>query len=146
MMSLRRLRVLFAILLAVSFSPAVAEPGVVRLAAELEYKGLPGTPQYAVLYGDASKPEIYVMRVKFAPGVKVMPHSHPEQMRIVTVMSGTFYYAFGDTFDESKLQQLPAGTMFTEPGRQNHFAWAKDGEVILQLTAIGPTGTFEAAK
>ncbi|HEY0569873.1 MAG TPA: cupin domain-containing protein, partial [Xanthobacteraceae bacterium] len=69
-----------------------------------------------------------------------------EQMRIVTVMSGTFYYAFGDTFDESKLQRLPAGTMFTEPGRQNHFAWAKDGEVILQLTAIGPTGTFEAAK
>jgi hypothetical protein len=21
-----------------------------------------------------------------------------------------------------------------------HFAWAKDGEVILQVTAIGPTG------
>jgi quercetin dioxygenase-like cupin family protein len=142
-MSLCRLCVLFALLLAASIAPAHAEQGIFRLAPELEYKGLPGTPQYALLYGDPSKPELYVMRVKFAPGVKVMPHSHPEQVRIVTVISGTFYYAFGDKFDESRLQQLPAGSMFTEPARQNHFAWAKDGEVILQLTAVGPTGTFE---
>jgi quercetin dioxygenase-like cupin family protein len=135
---------LFVILLAAP--PAQAEnlePGIVRPPDELQYKGLAGTPQYAVLYGDASKPELYVMRVKFTPGVKVMPHSHPEAVRIVTVMSGTFYYAFGDKFDESKLQRMPAGTMFTEPARVPHFAWAKDGEVILQLTAIGPTGTFD---
>ena len=139
---------LIACLLLVA-APAIAqtpEAGVVRLADELQYKGLPGTPLYSVLYGDASKPELYVMRVKFAPGVKVMPHSHPEQVRVVTVMSGTFYYAFGDTFDESKLQRMPPGTMFTEPARAPHFAWAKDGEVILQLTAIGPTGTFEVVK
>ena len=130
-------------------APAIAqtpEPGILRFADELQYKGLPGTPLYSALYGDPAKPELYVMRVKFAPGVKVMPHSHPEQVRIVTVMSGTFYYAFGDTFDESKLQRMPAGTMFTEPARVPHFAWAKDGEVILQLTAVGPTGTFEVAK
>jgi quercetin dioxygenase-like cupin family protein len=144
-MSLCRLCVLFALLLAASIAPAHAEQGIFRLAPELEYKGLPGTPQYALLYGDPSKPELYVMRVKFAPGVKVMPHSHPEQVRIVTVLSGTFYYAFGDTWDEGKLRHLPPGTMFTEPARAPHFAWAKD-EVILQLTAIGPTGTFEVVK
>jgi quercetin dioxygenase-like cupin family protein len=139
---------LFAFVLLLA-APAIAqtpEHGIVRFAEELQYKGLPGTPLYSVLYGDAAKPELYVMRVKFAPGVKVMPHSHPEQVRIVTVVSGTFYYAFGDTFDESKLQRMPAGTMFTEPARVPHFAWAKDGEVILQLTAVGPTGTFEVVK
>src|SRR5215210_8601591 len=144
-MSLGRRFLLFAVLLAAALSPAGAEQGIFRLVPELEYKGLPGTPQYALLYGDPSKPELYVMRVKFAPGVKVMPHWHPEQVRIVTVMSGTFYYAFGDTWDEGKLRHLPPGTMFTEPARAPHFAWAKD-EVILQLTAVGPTGTFEVNK
>ena len=139
--------VLLFVLLGIATAQALSpEPGIVRFADELQYRGLPGTPQYAVLYGDASKPELYVMRVKFAPGVKVMPHSHPEQVRIVTVISGTFYYAFGDTFDESKLQRMPPGTMFTEPARVPHFAWAKEGEVILQLTAVGPTGTFEVVK
>lgn len=142
-MSVARALLFVVVLAAAPARAETVEPSIVRLADELQYKGLPGTPQYSVLYGDANKPELYVMRVKFAPGVKVMPHSHPEQVRIVTVMSGTFYYAFGDKFDESKLQRMPAGTMFTEPARVPHFAWAKDGEVILQLTAVGPTGTFE---
>jgi quercetin dioxygenase-like cupin family protein len=133
---------LFVLLGAAPAQAQTPAPGIVRFADALQYKGLPGTPQYSVLYGDAGKPELYVMRVKFAPGVKVMPHSHPEQVRIVTVLSGTFYYAFGDKWDESKMQHLPPGTMFTEPARVPHFAWAKD-EVILQLTALGPTGTFE---
>ena len=137
-----RALLLFVLLGAAPAQAQTPEPGIVRFADALQYKGLPGTPQYSVLYGDAGKPELYVMRVKFAPGVKVMPHSHPEQVRIVTVLSGTFYYAFGDKWDESKMQHLPPGTMFTEPARVPHFAWARD-EVILQLTAVGPTGTFE---
>jgi hypothetical protein len=28
-----------------------------------------------------------------------------------------------------------------EPARQPHFAWAKDGEVVLQVVGIGPSGT-----
>jgi quercetin dioxygenase-like cupin family protein len=141
-MSLHRALLLFVLLGAAPAPAQTPEPGIVRFADELQYKGLPGTPQFSVLYGDASKPELYVMRVKFAPGVKVLPHWHPEQVRIVTVLSGTFYYAFGDKWDESKLRQMPPGTMFTEPAREPHFAWAKD-DVILQLTSIGPTGTVE---
>jgi quercetin dioxygenase-like cupin family protein len=144
-MSLQRGLLLFVLLGAAPAQAQTPEPGIVRLPDELQYKGLPGTPQFSVLYGDATKPELYVMRVKFAPGVKVMPHWHPEQVRIVTVLSGTFYYAFGDIWDEGKLRHLPPGTMFTEPAREPHFAWAKD-EVILQLTAVGPTGTVEVSK
>ena len=40
----------------------------------------------------------------------------------------------------SKLAPLPAGSFFYEPPHVPHYAWAKDGEVILQLTAIGPGG------
>jgi hypothetical protein len=54
--------------------------------------------------------------------------------------SGTFYFAVGEQWDESKLVPYPAGTLYSEPPRTPHYAWAKDGEVILQITAIGPSG------
>src|SRR5438445_2987689 len=72
--------------------------------------------------------------------MKVMPHWHPDTVRTVLVMSGTFYFAVGEQWDESKLKAYPAGTLYSEPARSPHYAWAKDGEVILQVTAIGPTG------
>lgn len=116
--------------------------GVVRLPNEIQFKApLAGVPQTAVLYGDPTKAGVYVTRFKFAPGVKVMPHWHTEEVRAAVVLSGTLYYGLGETWDESKLKAFPAGTFFSEPPKIPHFAWAKDGEVILELTAIGPTGT-----
>jgi hypothetical protein len=60
-------------------------------------------------------------------------------------MSGTFYFAVGEQWDESKLQSYPAGTLYSEPPGTPHYAWAKDGEVILQITAIGATGNVPVA-
>jgi len=59
----------------------------------------------------------------------------------VLIMSGTLYVGYGDRFDETKMVALPAGSVFTEPGRQAHFTWAKDGEVVLHVTGTGPTDT-----
>jgi quercetin dioxygenase-like cupin family protein len=94
----------------------------------------------AVLYGDPTKSGTYVYRSKFAPGSKNMPHWHPEE-RTVAILSGTLYYGLGEQWDESKLIALPAGTFLAEPPKTTHFTWAKEGEVILQVTGIGPTGT-----
>jgi quercetin dioxygenase-like cupin family protein len=113
---------------------------VVRLPQDIVYKGLPGAPQHVTLFGDSSKPGLYVDRIKFAPGTKVMPHWHPDSVRTVLVLFGTFYFAVGEQWDESQLKAYPAGTLYSEPARTPHYAWAKDGEVILQVTAIGPTG------
>lgn len=113
---------------------------VVRLPQDIVYKGRSGAPQHVTLFGDSSKPGLYVDRIKFAPGVKVMPHWHPDPVRTVLVLSGTFYFAVGEQWDESQLKAYPAGTLYSEPARTPHYAWAKDGEVILQVTAIGPTG------
>ena len=117
-----------------------AETNVVRLPQDIVYKGLPGAPQHVTLFGDSSQPGLYVDRIKFQPGMKVMPHWHPDTVRTVLVMSGTFYFAVGEQWDESKLKAYPAGTLYSEPARTPHYAWAKDGEVVLQVTAIGPTG------
>jgi quercetin dioxygenase-like cupin family protein len=122
------------------------DASVVRLPQDIIYKGRPGAPQHVTLFGDSSKPGLYVDRIKFAPGMKVMPHWHPDPVRTVLVLSGTFYFAVGEKWDESKLKAYPAGTLYSEPARTPHYAWAKDGEVILQVTAIGPTGNTPIAQ
>jgi quercetin dioxygenase-like cupin family protein len=137
-----KLVALFAMAIVVAGDSIAQTPGtsVVRFAQELVYKGLPGTPQHVTLFGDPTKPGLYVDRIKFSAGTKVMPHWHPDSVRTVLVLSGTFYFAVGDVFDETKLTAYPAGTLYSEPPGTPHFAWARDGEVILQVTAIGPTG------
>ena len=68
------------------------------------------------------------------------PHYHPDD-RIVTVISGTLHVGFGERFDESAMKVLPAGSLWTEPAKQPHYVWAKDGEVVIQVIGHGPTAT-----
>ena len=97
--------------------------------------------QTVTLAGNPSAPEPYAERIKLPANFRLPPHSHPNEARMVTVLSGTLYYAYGDKFDESKLKALPPGSFFTEPKDMPHYAMTKDEVVILQLNAIGPAGT-----
>ena len=81
----------------------------------------------------------YVIRVKVPSGVKLMPHRHPED-RVYTVMSGVFYIGLGDQFDGDKVEAYPPGSVIVLPGNTSHFHWAKSGEYVTQVTAIGPLG------
>jgi quercetin dioxygenase-like cupin family protein len=142
-MNTRTAYLLLALCMAGAWWPAHAQnvdTSIVKLPQDIIYKGLPGAPQHVTIFGDSSQPGLYVDRIKFLPGMKVMPHWHPDTVRTVLVMSGTFYFAVGEQWDESKLKPYPAGTLYSEPTKTPHYAWAKDGEVILQVTAIGPTG------
>jgi quercetin dioxygenase-like cupin family protein len=94
----------------------------------------------AALLGDPTVAEPYVQRIKFPANHRLPPHSHPNGSRMVTVLSGTLYFAFGEKFDESKLKALPPGTFFVEPKDTPHYALTK-GEVVLELHAVGPAGT-----
>ena len=89
---------------------------VVKLPNEMEFKApLSPGPQSAVLYGDPTKPGVYVQRTKFPPGTKVMPHWHPDEWRTAIVLSGTLYFGVGEQWDESKLKAYPTGTFYSEP-------------------------------
>jgi quercetin dioxygenase-like cupin family protein len=94
----------------------------------------------AVIVGDPTKPGMYAARIRFARNLRIAPHFHPDD-RIVTVLSGTVLFGYGEQFDETKMRALPAGSVWTEPAKQPHFAWARDGEVVLQVIGIGPSGT-----
>jgi quercetin dioxygenase-like cupin family protein len=115
----------------------------VILPDQIEWKAEPFSPypDTAILFGDPTKPGLYVIRVKLPAGFKIMPHIHPDVWRTGSVLSGTQYLGLGAKWDEAKLNAYPAGTFFTEPKDTPHFVWAKDDEVILQITGMGPTST-----
>jgi len=46
----------------------------------------------------------------------------------------------GEHFDSDKLQAYPPGAVVVLPGRTSHFHWAKSGEYVTQISAIGPLG------
>jgi hypothetical protein len=83
--------------------------GVLKLPQDIEFTGpLAGPPQTVVLYGDPTKPGVFVSRVKFSAGWKDPPHWHPDEVRTVVVLSGTLYFGSGDKWDESKFRARPA--------------------------------------
>jgi len=103
------------------------------------FPAFPPAARLAVLVGDPTKPGPYLIRVKLPAGTKMLPHRHPED-RIYTVISGVFYIGLGDQFDESKLTANAPGSVIVLPGGQPHFHWAKSGEYVTQVSAIGPLG------
>lgn len=109
---------------------------------EVEWKpfaAFPPEAELAVLVGDPGKAGPYVIRVKLAPGGRLMPHRHPED-RVYTVISGIFYIGLGDRFDGEKLRPYPPGSVIVLPGCTWHFHCAEAGEYITQVTAVGPLG------
>jgi quercetin dioxygenase-like cupin family protein len=101
------------------------------------FPAFPPTARLAVVVGHPSEPGPYVVRVKLPSGEKLMPHWHRED-RVYTVISGVFYIGLGEEFDEGKLQAYPPGAVVVLPARTHHFHWAKSGEYVTQVTAIGP--------
>ena len=112
------------------------------LTEDVDWKPFPAFPpsvRLAVVVGQPSEPGPYTIRVKAPHGEKLMPHKHPED-RVYTVISGVFYIGLGDEFDASKLEAYPPGAVVILPGNTPHFHWAKSGEYVTQVTAIGPLG------
>ena len=127
--------------MAVSHQPGQTEFRSILLE-EIDWQPFPAFPptaRLAILVGQPTQPGPYVIRVRLPGGVKLMPHTHPED-RIYTVISGVFYIGIGDSFDAGKLAAYPPGSVIVLPGGTPHFHWAKSGDYVTQVTAIGPLG------
>ena len=110
------------------------------LPEDVEWKpfsAFPPSVRLAVVVGQPSEAGPYTIRVKSPHGTKLMPHKHPED-RVYTVISGVFYIGLGDEFDTSKLEAYPPGAVVILPGNTPHFHWAKSGEYVTHITAMGP--------
>ena len=122
--------------------PYIVTPAEVKFSAPATTAGIAS----AVIIGDPKSSGIFVTRIRIPANFKIQPHSHPDSFRSITVLSGTYYFGYGNVFEESKLRALGAGSIYTEPKDLPHFARTAEEEVILQITAQGPTGTDPVQK
>ena len=142
---------LAALLLAGSVKAQISNNGQFRLNLQ-EVKALktssgtnaPGSSNYSavkeiVVMGNPSKQGIYMILLEIAPDTKIAAHLHPDQ-RTATVLSGVWYFGYGDKFDQTKLKKLPAGSIYSEVAGQNHFAMTGKEPVIVEITGFGPSG------
>lgn len=67
-------------------------------------------------------------------------HAHPDD-RFTTVLSGTMYYGVGEEFSAEDSLAYPVGSVVFTPAGVPHWMWAPDGDILLQETGAGPTGT-----
>lgn len=96
--------------------------------------------QRAQLLGDSNQGGAWVDRVKIPAATRVLAHTHPHDEE-VTVIEGTWYLGEGERFDPVRLKGYPAGSFIVIPAGVPHFVAAKDGAVIVQLSAVGRFGT-----
>src|SRR5712691_1362449 len=72
-----------------------------KLPDQFEWKGRPGSAsKTAALFGDPSKPGLYVQVTKRGPNDWSQPHSHPNE-RFITVLAGTFLIGTRAKFDKN---------------------------------------------
>jgi quercetin dioxygenase-like cupin family protein len=93
-----------------------------------------------VLAGDPKQPGLYAILLTAPAGTRIEAHSHPDD-RVATVISGTWYFGYGDRYDETALKELPAGSFYSEPANQPHFARTGDTPVVVYISGSGPSGT-----
>jgi len=99
---------------------------------------LPEGAEFVVLEGDPAEEGIFTMRLRLPDGYVIPPHTHPQVER-VTVLTGTFKLGMDDSGDAGATTPLEAGSYTSMPPGMVHYAIA-EGEVVVQLTTMGPWG------
>src|SRR5262245_54527177 len=114
--------VALAVLAGPSSSAQGAKPLVdaknLRMSAD---QGMAAVP----VFGDPSKPGMYVYRNRFAAGNTSRPHYH-DQDRWVTVIKGTWYTGEGDVFAPSKMVPIKTGGFMFHPAGYHHYDGSQD--------------------
>jgi hypothetical protein len=91
----------------------------------------------ATLYGDPTKPGLYITLNKWPAHKMGLPHIHPND-RYITVISGTWWVGTGTEFDPDHTVPVPAGSFVTHFAKQPHFDGAKDEDTVLEVVGMGP--------
>lgn len=106
--------------------------------------GVPGV-HTKVIFGDPSKAGFYSILLFVPAHTTIQAHSHRDD-RVATVVSGEWHFGYGSQFDAKSLKTLPPGSVYSEPGADNHFAQTANDPVVVEICGYGPTDTryFEA--
>lgn len=118
-------------------------PAEIRASAvdsnQIGSSGLAGV-HTKVLFGDPSKEGFYTILLFVPAHTTIQAHSHRDN-RMAAVVSGEWHLGYGDHFDAKSLKTLPPGSVYSEPGGDNHFAQTGSDPVVVQISGFGPTDT-----
>jgi quercetin dioxygenase-like cupin family protein len=136
----------------IASSPSLPEmrmtPAEIRTSVldsnQIGSSGLPGV-HTKVVFGDPSRVGFYTILLFVPAHTTIQAHSHRDD-RMATVVSGEWHFGYGNHFDAKLLKTLPPGSVYSEPGGDNHFAQTDNDPVIVEISGYGPTDThyFEA--
>jgi hypothetical protein len=115
----------------------------IQLPKDIKWVANAGGSEQAVLFGDPTKPGLYIVLTKWTPHHNSRPHFHPND-RYITVLKGTWWVNTGPKYDPDGMKPLPTGTFVTHFGKQIHYDGAKDEETILYIVGMGPATSTAA--
>ncbi len=111
---------------------------------EFEWKSAPGSASAtATIFGDPSKPGLYMQLLKRPPDNWSQPHSHPND-RYITVLAGTFKVGAGSKLDKQNTVSLGPGSVVRDIANQTHYDGTGPEGVTLQITGMGPATLVRA--
>jgi len=94
-----------------------------------------------VLYGDSSKPGLYLQYQRRAPNTWSTPHYHPID-RVVMVMGGTMLIGTGPTGDKTRTVGVTTGGFIHDIARGVHYDGSGSDPMWILTAGVGPTATI----
>ena len=148
----KRFRLFGALVLAAALGLFAASPKVARAEIDpksitivpfdkLDFKGKPGQPQIANVFGDPGKPGLYGIVIKWPPHTNSRPHSHPND-RYITVLSGTWWIDTGPKFRPDQMVPMKPGSFIIHHANEIHYDGAKDDPAMIYIVGMGPAPTI----
>lgn len=111
-----------------------------RLLVQIEHTTPKATTR---VYGDPAQPGMFVSRVHIPANTKNRPRYY-DQDQIVTVLKGTWWVGKGEVFKQDQLVAVREGGLMYLPAKLAHYDVAGSGDVILQITGVGPVTSTHA--
>ena len=93
-----------------------------------------------ILSGDPTRVGLYTIALTVPANTRIAAHRHRDD-RTATVVSGTWYFGYGETANDAAFKPLPPGSFYAESADAPHFAHTGATPVTLYITGIGPTDT-----
>ena len=109
------------------------------LPDQIEWKGRPGSvTQAAVVFGDPTKPGLYVQLLKRGPNDWSQPHSHPND-RFITVLAGTMLIGTGAKLDRNNTVAIGPGGIVRDIANQTHYDGTGPDGLTIEIIGMGPS-------
>lgn len=128
----------------IGVQPARAQPTTDVIAVtdedQLQWQETPDGARMAAMYGDPSTEGLYVLRFELPPNWVGRPHTHGGA-ELVTVLSGTMYFAYGDDLSREAAKPFGPGAFVALPAGAKMRPYTGDTPVVVDVQGQGPFTT-----